>query len=150
MKRTILLVAVMLVACSARRGVVMDPIDLWVTTLDAAETMAAIAGAPVPQDKPAPAAPPVQNPGGTPGQGAPAKDAPAIAPQDQQQAVLLRVVGDVWKSALALDQKELDAVNAEFGRLVERLQKAQPNYDVVLSPQGVLSYVKKVEKKDVP
>jgi hypothetical protein len=64
----------------------------------------------------------------------------------------LQVKGAGLAEAMALLQKEMDSVNAERGRLVQRLIAAQPDFDLVPAGPLAVAYVqKKVDpNKDLP
>jgi hypothetical protein len=66
---------------------------------------------------------------------------PQVAAQDRQAVAEMQAAALGYARAIAALQKELDAVNAEFGRTVQRLQAAQPGYEL----RNDLTYVKKPE-----
>jgi hypothetical protein len=68
---------------------------------------------------------------------------PQVSPQDKQTLNDLQLRAFGYAQSIATLQKELDAVNAEFGRTVQRLQSAQPGYEL----SQALTYVKKPEPK---
>ncbi len=77
-------------------------------------------------------------------QDAPKADPVPVLSQDDRALVLdlqARVVG--YARAIAVLQKEIDAANADFARLVQKLQAAHPDYE--LRPD--LTYVKKSPPK---
>jgi hypothetical protein len=92
------------------------------------------------QEKPADA----KTSASTPPQSADA--APQISAQDKQTMNDLQLRAFGYAQSIATLQKELDAVNAEFGRTVQRLQAAQPGYD--LTP--FLTYVRKSAETSPP
>lgn len=69
--------------------------------------------------------------------------APQVSTQDKQTLNDLQLRAFGYAQSIATLQKELDSVNAEFGRTVQRLQSAQPGYEL----SQALTYVKKPEPK---
>lgn len=85
--------------------------------------------------------------------GPPVSSAPTAAtlelalPADVKTALAdLQMQGGGYVRSIAVLQKELDGVNAEIGRLVQRIQQAYPGYD--LTP--ALTLVKKPEPTKAP
>ena len=77
-------------------------------------------------------------------------ETPAAVPQVPDEARNLYATLQVKRSgladAMALLQKELDSVNAEQVRLIQRLAAAHPDFDLVQSGTLVVAYTPK--KKD--
>jgi Skp family chaperone for outer membrane proteins len=71
---------------------------------------------------------------------------PQVSAQDKQIVQALDLQRTGYAIAIAARQEKLDAVNAELGRTVQRLQTANPGYE--LGPG--LTYVKRVEPPKAP
>ena len=80
-------------------------------------------------------------------QQASADTTPKIGDEDRRLFTIIQVRASGLQFAMTTLQRELDATNAELSRLVQRLQQAHPEYDVLANPDGSLTYAKKTPAK---
>ena len=73
---------------------------------------------------------------------------PQVPDDAKNQYATLQIRGAGLSDAMALLQKELDSVNAERARLIQRLAAAQPDFDLVQSSGLTVAYAAK--KKNDP
>jgi len=71
------------------------------------------------------------------------KAVPQVPDDAKNQYATLQIRGAGLADAMALLQKELDSVNAERARLVQRLAAAQPDYDLVQAGALAVAYAPK-------
>lgn len=73
----------------------------------------------------------------------PAAAVPQVPDDAKSQYATLQVRGAGLADAMALLQKELDSVNADRARLIQRLAAAHPDFDLVPAGALAVTYVPK-------